>query len=65
MARHNGPAQGVSMIAPNRPPSKQHEAGRVCAHEECDTKLSIYNKKAVCSIHEDFERVPSGGWFSK
>jgi hypothetical protein len=35
-------------------------AGRVCAHEECVTLLSIYNATDFCSLH-----APPGKWVVK
>lgn len=63
MPRHDGPTQGVSMVSPNHDPIKRQEPGRVCAVDECETVLSIYNKKVVCSVHEDFDRVHPSTWF--
>ena len=31
--------------------SRRYSEGRVCAHPECDTKLSIYNKREYCHLH--------------
>lgn len=41
--------------APARPlprPSLRWSAGRVCAEEGCETRLSIYNKSSLCWQHE-------------
>lgn len=27
-------------------------AGRVCAHESCNARLSIYNSAACCALHD-------------
>ena len=29
-----------------------YPGGRVCAHEDCGTKLSVYNKSQMCWQHE-------------
>lgn len=31
----------------------QAPAGRVCEEEGCNTRLSVYNPGARCSLHED------------
>ena len=34
---------------------------RVCARNGCETRLSRYNRKALCSVHEsDRDRHPAG-----
>ena len=41
--------------APVRPlprPSRLWTSGRVCEAEGCGTRLSIYNKSALCWVHE-------------
>lgn len=63
--RKDQPTQGVSLVAPNRDPSKRYESGRVCEAEGCKTILSIYNKKAVCSVHEDYDTVYPSTWFGQ
>ena len=32
--------------------SRTFAPGRVCAHEDCSTKLSIYNRSELCWQHE-------------
>jgi hypothetical protein len=32
-------------------PSKEFGEGRVCAHKECETKLSRYNRRDHCFAH--------------
>lgn len=32
-------------------PNRTFEDGRVCAHEGCDTQLSVYNRATVCWQH--------------
>ncbi len=32
-------------------PSRTFEGGRVCAHEQCQTRLSIYNRSTYCWQH--------------
>lgn len=34
------------------PPNRTYDEGRVCAHESCDTRLSIYNKAKYCWAHK-------------
>jgi hypothetical protein len=34
----------------DRPP-RRFAPGRVCAHYDCGTRLSIYNKGSYCAIH--------------
>lgn len=31
--------------------SRHYAAGRVCADPDCDTKLSMYNKREYCHVH--------------
>lgn len=31
--------------------SHRYSEGRVCKDDECDTKLSIYNKRDYCHVH--------------
>lgn len=33
-------------------PSRTFPRGRVCAHGECETRLSIYNDSNYCSSHQ-------------
>ncbi len=35
---------------PGRAP-QQSELGRVCIHEDCDTRLSRYNRRTHCHTH--------------
>ena len=35
------------------PPSKARREDRVCAHEGCQTKLSVYNQTDQCWQHAD------------
>jgi hypothetical protein len=32
-------------------PNRTYGHGRVCAHEGCDTRISIYNKSSYCWAH--------------
>jgi hypothetical protein len=32
-------------------PNRTYARGRVCAHEGCDTRISIYNKSPYCWAH--------------
>ena len=43
---------GAHPISGNDRPSKAYEAGRVCRHAECGTRLSIYNDGVFCYRHE-------------
>jgi hypothetical protein len=65
MAIHYGSRsiEGTSLVQPNTEKLKTNPKGRVCAHEDCETKLSIYNNKDVCGVHEDYERVHPATWF--
>ena len=31
--------------------SRRYQEGRVCADPECETKLSMYNKREYCNVH--------------
>lgn len=31
--------------------SRRYSDGRICSAEECDTKLSVYNKRDYCHVH--------------
>ena len=33
-------------------PSKRYKAGRICKHEGCETRLSIYNNGSFCYQHQ-------------
>jgi len=44
------------MLSYQRPPT--YPAGRVCAHEGCDTILNVYNDLDVCGLHE-----PEPDWY--
>lgn len=61
-ARRDMPAQGVSLVNPNRRAPKLHPAGRVCSNEDCSTVLSQYNSKTECSVHEDVRPMSSQRW---
>ncbi len=37
--------------------SKKYAEGRVCAHPDCETKLSRYNRRDKCWAHADM-KVP-------
>jgi hypothetical protein len=39
-------------ISNNNRPSRSVRAGRICKHEDCETKLSIYNPGKYCFQHE-------------
>lgn len=55
--RSYGFVGGVSLIAPNREPAKRHGSDRICAEDDCNTILSMYNRNEFCSIHEEPESV--------
>lgn len=31
--------------------SRKSAAGRTCSHPDCNTKLSIYNRRETCFLH--------------
>lgn len=31
--------------------SRRYNEGRICDHPECDTKISMYNKRDYCHVH--------------
>jgi hypothetical protein len=43
---------GGSGFAGSGRPSRTFPRGRVCAHDGCGTRLSIYNEGRYCSRHE-------------
>jgi hypothetical protein len=43
----------VRAIDGNARPSRTFSAGRVCEHPACTTVLSVYNRAASCSVHEE------------
>ena len=40
------------LIQGTRRPSRRYPRGRVCAHNGCDTVLSVYNAASFCAQHE-------------
>lgn len=51
----------TTSLNPWGPVSKTHrvrayERGRICAHEGCDTVLSVYNPSAYCGAHAELAR---------
>ena len=40
---------------------RQFPSGRVCSHEDCGTRLSIYNDGEFCSRHEPMTTVRTRG----
>ncbi len=38
-----------------RQPPKRFETGRVCTKDDCDTKLSAYNRSDVCFAHSPLQ----------
>jgi hypothetical protein len=38
-------------------PSQKFDAGRVCAHPGCETRLSVYNRRDKCWAHAEM-KVP-------
>lgn len=50
----NGPIQGARVLAmPRR--NTRFEPDRLCAHPDCITKLSIYNRRDTCFAHAGFK----------
>jgi hypothetical protein len=43
---------GAQPITGNYRPSKAFKSGRVCRHQGCTTRLSIYNSGTYCVQHE-------------
>ena len=43
---------GGSFFKGHGRPSRTFARDRVCAHEECETRLSIYNEGDYCYLHE-------------
>jgi len=43
----------VRAIDGNARPSRTFSVGRVCEHPACATVLSVYNRSASCSVHEE------------
>jgi hypothetical protein len=47
--------------------SRKYPEGRVCSHPDCDTKLSLYNKRDRCWAHAEMKiprlrgRKPAAG----
>lgn len=50
------PIRGARLTGTPRA-SRQYPEGRVCAHEGCTTRLSIYNRRDKCWAHADM-KVP-------
>ena len=48
----NGPLRGTAYPTRTRP-NRARAPGRVCEAEKCTTRLSIYNRVARCSLHEE------------
>lgn len=65
MSAHYGSRgiEGTSLVQPNSEKVKTKPKGRVCEHPDCETKLSIYNSKDLCGVHEDYERPHPSTWF--
>ena len=38
--------------APHGHRQKSYPKGRVCKKEDCETRLSIYNKGKYCNVHD-------------
>jgi hypothetical protein len=38
-------------IQSGRRPSRTYANGRVCAHQGCGTRLSMYNRREFCHVH--------------
>lgn len=51
--RHNdGPVRAMSTDT-NIRPNRTWATGRTCRQAGCSTALSIYNRSATCSLHEE------------
>lgn len=49
MRDHDWSTRGFSIRELSKKPSTTHPKGRICAAEDCTTRLSIYNEDDVCS----------------
>lgn len=52
----NGRVVAERMVTWHRPVTTT-PAGRVCAHQGCETKLSIYNSSDRCAMHHRFVTI--------
>jgi len=43
----------VHAVGTHARPSRTFPLGRVCEHPACATVLSVYNRSASCSLHEE------------
>ena len=43
----------VHAVGSHARPSRTFPLGRVCEHTACATVLSVYNRSASCSLHEE------------
>lgn len=44
-----------------RRPTKTYEPGRRCAEDDCDTRLSMYNRQEYCFTHWPFKQARTRG----
>lgn len=54
-----GNTENLGDIVATGPPPRVYPEGRVCEHEGCDTRLSIYNSGDNCSLHKGGKGKPS------
>ena len=40
-----------SRITSTEGSTRRYRTGRVCREQDCETKLSVYNEGAFCSLH--------------
>jgi hypothetical protein len=52
IAHSTAPVRGVASTTDARP-NRTWGTGRTCEHPGCATALSIYNRSAKCSVHEE------------
>lgn len=45
-------AIGGEILAARSHAPKRFSSGRVCEHERCQTRLSIYNSRRRCALHD-------------
>lgn len=49
MSDNTWTTRGFSIREMSKKPSATYPKGRICATEECSTRLSVYNEDGVCS----------------
>lgn len=50
LGTQNGSVTAVGLGGHGAPPV--HPAGRICAHDGCQVRLSIYNGADCCALHD-------------